>query len=439
MLPRWLLPVLALLVLAPAARATWIESGDVEIAISTPGTVLVEASEVEPGDVMAYVEVGGPSTTGEVTVVGEGDITTPKRLGNWRIEQGTGNIQTVIGVVNGGANIGSSAAPDATTGALNILNSDLGDLSSFKVYQGNLNVTASRIGFVEVFEEAAFNAQLGSRIASLFTQEDSFTSIKESLLSSNGTCQLWSTVIIEDSIVRCRSIEIDNPGDDSSDVDLRAFVLPYFELETTQAFEVNGGTVDIANAVAETGELLVGSADTYVGIAASTWTNAGGTQIEASGTVAPVEVAIGAGTRFHELGDVRVTGQPGWQHLTVNGAGTELEIDGDLRVGEYLDFRNRPQTFTGNMTVSNGAVVIVDGTLVVRSQGVLTIESGATVYAAATDIDGAVNENGGALVLPEPGATLGGVVSLAALALAGGRLRRPHLPARCARYGGVEN
>lgn len=420
--------VCASILVASAAHAAWTESGDVEIAISTPGTELVEAEDVEPGDVMAYVEIGGPSTTGEVTVVGEGDITTPKQLGNWRIEQGTGNIQTVIGVVNGGATIGSSGAPTATAGVLNILNSDLGDLSSFKVYQGTMNLTASRVGFVEVFEEGTLYAQLGSRLASLSTREDSFTSITESILVSNGTCQLWSTVIFEDSIVRCRRINIDNPGEDSSDVDFRALAGPFFELETTEEFEINGGTVDVENAVAETGELLVGSEDSYLGIAASTWTNAGGTQIEAGGTVGPVRVAIGAGTQFHELADLRVIGHPGWQHLTVNGGGTELEVDGDLFVGQYLDFRDRPQDFTGNMTVSNGAVVIVDGTLVVRPQGVLTIESGATVYAASVDDQGTITENGGTLVVPEPGETLGGVVSFVALAWrsrrAGGS--RPH-------------
>lgn len=425
--------VCASILVASAAHATWTESGDVEIAISTPGTELVEAEDVEPGDVMAYVEVGGPSTIGEVTVVGEGDITTPKQLGNWRIEQGTGNIQTVIGVVNGGATIGSSGAPTATAGVLNILNSDLGDLSSFKVYQGTMNLTASRVGFVEVFEEGTLYAQLGSRLASLATQADSFTSITESILDSNGTCQLWSTVIFEDSIVRCRRINIDNPGGSPSNVDLRAFAGPFFELETTEEFEVNGGTVDIEGAVAETGELLVGSDDSYVGIAASVWTNAGNTIVQYSGPASPNQLAIGAGSRFHELGLVRVAGAG--DNLTVNGAGTELEVEGDLRIGEALNHLSQPIDVPGEVRVSNGATVIVHGTLVVRQQGTLTIESGATVYAASVDDQGTITENGGTLVVPEPGETLGGVVSFVALAWrsrrAGGS--RPHPRGRTGR------
>lgn len=415
---RTVATALFLLAFAPAAGATWIESGDVEIAISSPGTELVEASEVEPGDVMAYVEVGGPSTTGEVTVVGEGDINTPKQLGNWRIEQGTGNIQTVIGTLVGGATIGASAAETSTAGVLNILNSDLGDVSSFKVYQGNLNVTASRIGFVEVFEDGALYASLGSRLGNLTTQADSYTSIVESIVSSTQRCSLRSTVVVEDSSFRCRDIEIATSGASVADVDVRAVGVPFVTLEATDLFDVQSGDVAVESAVVTTGELTVGAFETYMAIAASLWTNAGGTAVEPGGSGSPVRLVIGAGTDFHELADVRVAGHSGSQHLTVNGGGTELEVDGDLRVGEYLDFRNRPQTFTGNMTVSNGAVVIVDGTLVVRPQGVLTIESGATVYAAATDIDGTVNENGGTLVLPEPEGALGALAALGALVLA---------------------
>jgi len=58
--------------------------------------------------------------------------------------------------------------------------------------------------------------------------------------------------------------------------------------------------------------------------------------------------------------------------------------------------------------------VIVHGELLVRSQGVLTIESGATVYAASVAGAGTIAENGGTIIVPEPGATLRGVAALAA-------------------------
>jgi hypothetical protein len=416
MLPLSLRSVLvcALLLLARTANATWTESGDVDIAISTPGTVLVEAEDVEESDVMAYVYVGGSSTTGEVTVVGEGDVTTRKQLGDWDIRQGTGDIQTVIGTFSARVTIGNSAAPTSTAGVLNILNSDLDDVSSFAVYQGTLNVTGSRIGYVEVYEDAALYALLGSRLAGLVTQEDSYTSLEESLLLSNFTCQLWSTVIIEDSVVRCRRINVDNPGGAPSSVDLRAFAAPFFELETTEELEVNGGTVNIEGAVATTGELLVGSDDSYVGIAASVWTNAGNTIVQYSGPASPNQLAIGAGSRFHELGLVRVAGAG--DNLTVNGAGTELEVEGDLRIGEALNHLSQPIDIEGGVRVSNDATVIVHGTLAVRPQGTLTIESGATVYAATVENLGTITENGGTLVVPEAGAPLGGVVSLVVLA-----------------------
>lgn len=405
--------VCALLLIASAARATWIESGDVDIAISTPGTVLVEAEDVEESDVMAYVYVGGASTTGEVTVVGEGDVTTRKQLGDWDIRQGTGNIQTVIGALSARVTIGASASPTSTAGVLNILNSDLEDDSSFAVYQGTLNVTASRIGFVEVYEDAAFYASLGSRLTNLSTQEDSYTSLEATLLVSNFTCQLWSTVVIEDSVVRCRRINIDDPGGSPSNVDLRAFAAPFFELETMEEFEVNGGTVDIEGAVATTGELFVGSDDSYVGIAGSVWTNAGNTTVQYSGPASPNQLAIGAGSRFHELGLVRVAG-PG-DDLTVDGAGTELEVEGDLRIGEALNHLSQPIDIPGEVRVSNDATVIVHGTLLVRPQGTLTIESGATVYAASVAGTGTITENGGTLVVPEPCEALGGLAALTML------------------------
>lgn len=412
MLPRGLVTTLLLIAVVPAAHATWIESGDVDIAISTPGTELVEAADVEPGDVMAYVYVGGLSTTGEVTVVGEGDINTRKQLGDWDIRQGTGNIQTVIGALSARVTIGASAAPTSTAGVLNILNSDLDDLSSFAVYQGTLNVTASRIGSVEVFEDAALYTSLGSRLGNLTTQVESYTSIDESIVSSTQRCSLRSTVLVEDSVFRCRHIEIATSGGFEADVDVRAVGAPFVTLEATDLFEVQSGDVDISGAVVTTGALELGAFATNLGVAASLWTNEGGTDI----CCGPARLAIGAGTDFHELADVRVAGEAGSQHLTVNGGGTELEVDGDLRVGEYIDFRNRTQTFTGNVTVSNGAVVIVGGTLAIRPQGVLTIESGATVYAAATAIEGTVNESGGTLVVPEAGRALSLAAAIASCA-----------------------
>lgn len=419
--------VLVLVAVAEQARATWIESGDVDIAISTPGTVLVEAEDVEPGDVMAYVRVGGPSTTGEVTVVGEGDVTTPKQLGDWDIRQGTGNIQSVIGTLSTRATIGSSAASTATAGALTVLSSNLGDDSSFAVYQGTLNVVASRIGPVEVYEEGALYASLSSRLGTLTTRADSYTSIVESIVSSTQRCSLRSTVIIEDSVFRCRYIEIATSGEFEADVDVRAVGAPSVTLEATDLLEVQSGEVAIASAFVTTGELTVGSFETYLGIAASLWTNAGGTTVMPGGSASPVRLVIGAGSRFHELESVRVAGHPNFQHLTVNGAGTELEVEGDLRIGQTEDHLGQPMDFTGNMTVSNGAEVIVHGTLVVRPQGVLTIESGATVYAADVEGAGTITENGGMLVVPEPEAALGGVAVFVVLALQSrraGRARR---------------
>ncbi len=404
--------VCALLLFARTATAAWSESGNVQIIIvGSGGNEAVEAADIEVQDEIVQVSVDGG---GEFTVGAEGNGNDRKVLGNIYIYHGTGNINSVIGTIGADVAIGFSAAPTSTAGRLNIFNSDLEDSSAFAVYQGTLSVIASSIGLVEVFEDADLYTSLGSRLAGLRTKADSYTSLEESRLLSNYECQLWGTVFIKDSVVRCRKISVANPGGSPSNVDLQASLGSAFPLETTAEFEVSGGTVDIDRAVATTGKLIVGPYNAYVGIAASQWTNAGGTTVQRGGDLDRGQLVIGAGTDFHELADVRVAGAPAWQHLTVYGAGSELEIDGDLRIGEVKLTIGDPLDSSGNVTVSNGATVIVHGELLVRSQGVLTIESGATVYAASVAGAGTITENGGTLVVPEPTATLGGVAALAA-------------------------
>jgi hypothetical protein len=405
---------LALLVVAPQAHATWTESGDVDIAIVNPGGGIeyVEAHEVEEQDDMALVSVGS-GFPGEFTVVGEGSITDPKVLGDIYVYEGTGDIQTVIGTV-GVLRVGDRAGA-GTVGVLTVLNSSLEE-GNLRVFNGTANLIASVIDSgADVLSGSSLYLSLGSRIGGLSTSADTYTSIVGSAVASSFPCQLYSTVLFEDSLLRCREVRIDNPGTDTTNVDIRAVGVPFVTVEVAEEFEVNGGMLDVENAIVTTGSLRVATDDAYVGIAASHWTNAGNTVV-APGT--DNRLAIGAGSRFHELGFMRVAGvSSDFENLTVNGAGTELEIEGDLRIGETLTLQGNPVDILGNVTVSNGAEVIVHGELLVRSQGVLTIESGATVYAASVAGTGTITENGGVLVVPEPGATLGCVAALTACAL----------------------
>jgi hypothetical protein len=377
---------LALVVLAPQAHATWTESGDVDIAIVNPGGGIeyVEADEVEEQDDMALVSVGS-GFPGEFTVVGEGSITDPKVLGDIYVYEGTGDIQTVIGTV-GVLRVGDRAGA-GSIGVHTILNSSLEE-GNLCVFNGTANLIGSAIDRgADVLSGSSLYLSLGSRIGSLSTSADTYTSIVGSALASSFPCQLFSTVLFEDSLLRCREVLIDNPGTDTTNVDIRAVGVPFVTVEVAEEFEVNGGTVDVENAIVTTGSLRVASDDAYVGIAASHWTNAGNTVI-----------APGTGNRL------------------AIGAGTEREVEGDLRIGETLNLQENPVDILGNVTASSGATVIVHGELLVRSQGVLTIESGATVYATSVVGAGTITENGGVLVVPEPGTTSGGVAALVALA-----------------------
>lgn len=406
--------LLAGISLAGAAHATWTESGDVDIAIVNPGGGIeyVEADEVEEQDDMALVSVGS-GFPGEFTVVGEGSITDPKVLGDIYVYEGTGDIQSVIGIV-GVLRVGDRAGA-GTIGVLTILNSSLEE-GNLRVFNGTANLIGSVIDRgADVLSGSSLYLSLGSRIGSLSTSADTYTSIVGSAVASSFPCQLFSTVVVEDSLLRCREINIDNVGTDTTNVDIRAIGVPFVTVEVAEEFEVNGGTVDVENANVTTGSLRVASDDADLGIAVSHWTNAGNTVI-APGT--GNRLALGAGSRFHELGLVRVAGvSSDFQNLIVSGDGTELEVEGDLRIGETLNLQSNPVDILGNVTVSNGAEVIVHGELLVRSQGVLTIESGATVYATSVAGTGTITENGGVLVVPEASAALGCVAALSALAL----------------------
>jgi hypothetical protein len=111
-----------------------------------------------------------------------------------------------------------------------------------------------------------------------------------------------------------------------------------------------------------------------------------------------------------------VRSQAGANGLVVTGAGTELDAESDLLVGQTVVGVQTP-TVPGTLRVGSGGVVIVRGTLVIGASAVLDLDPGGTVYAAATEIHGTVNENGGALIVPEAEGALGAVSAGIVLAL----------------------
>lgn len=401
----------AVLFFATPASAFWNSSGDVSISILTPTIVFVDASEVQPGDVMHEIFVGGTGGPGEVTVVAEGSGLARKTLGAWNINDGNANVDSVFGT-DAVFRVGSGTSAGATSGVLNFVNSDIA-LSSTLVYRGTANVGGgSKISNVEVFDESSLYVGLFSQIGNLTTRAGSLAVIREgSAAIGASSCSQAGDVLVEDSLFRCQSSSIELGGN----VEVRIFSAAHSTFEITNKLRLSDGSLAVSNTIATTGLLEMGGANTDLDIVHSTWTNAGGLEFKPSAVVGPVAIDVSAGSRYHDLGTARVAGQPAYQHLTVTGAGTEFEVDGDLRIGEYVNFQGNPTAFSGNVTIADGATVVVHGALAIRPLGVLNLEPGGTIYVGSLSNAGTINENGGTLVVPEPGAIAAALAAVIAL------------------------
>jgi len=328
-------------------------------------------------------------------------------------------VQTVIGA-GGPLRVGEGTSPDSLPGVLHILGSDL-EASVIVLKGSTANVTAgSKVRDVELWADASLYV-IQSQVGVITTQSsDSYALIQESIVSTTGFCDQRATMIFEDSLLHCGSSRIEF----GADVEFHPALAPYSRLEIDGALDVNTASLRVLSTFVETGSIFVSNDGTELDIQASDWENAGGLRI-ASGAVGTTQMTVSSGSRYRDGGTVRVSGVGDTQHLRVTGAGTDFEVEGDLRIGEYTIGDNGYPYF-GNATVANGATVIVHGELAVRPDGVLDIESGSTVYAASVANEGTINENGGTLVLPEAGAAISALTAMASTAaLAKRRNRAP--------------
>jgi hypothetical protein len=409
---RWfqtqLLPSCAALLLGASASANWIASGEVLINVDTGGGIeVVEAEDVGPGANVTAVRVGGSSAAepGELTVVGEGGVER-QPLGSWTIAVGVGNVQSTYGT--GFFNIGDSTG-EGTIGELEFLNSDV--TANVRVRNGALRVRAgSKIDSVDVFSDGRAYVVEGSRVKVLSTDEGSYLNVDSSTVQQLAvqTCRMQGTALIVDSQFRCGSLELYN----GADMDVMPALSSFSEFFIQNDLSAIGGSLEVSASDAGSGSIEVGGDAehaTSLRVSGTDWTNAGDIDfiLESNG---PIELAISGGSRFDQQGTVYVSNETG-NGLVVTGGGTELEVGEDLVIGHPT-----VGTIHGVMRVASGAVVVVHGTLVLGAGGVLDLESGGTLYANASEIDGTVNENGGTLVVPEP-ASIGAAAAAALAAL----------------------
>lgn len=408
----------AALGLAASAGANWLGSEPYFISLLVDGNVIEPVESVDdiaPGDVVYGVTIGDAyaanPVAGEVTVVGEGSGLDRAAIGGWHVDYGTGSVQSTFGT--GGFVVGEGVGANDSSGVLHVLNSDIED-GDVRVYKGTVTVDAgSRVGYVEVYADGSAYVTLGSRIGGLWTHTDAYTIVQESVVSTIGSCPNRGTVIIEDSVMHCGSLQVEFGGD----VDIHPALGQISRLEVGNLLTVNAASLHVSSTVVETGSIFVSGDDSNLDVVASDWENANGLRIS-SNAAGSTQMTVSSGSQYHDGGTVRISGVGDTQHLRVTGAGTEFEVDGDLRVGEY-PIGNNTYPYFGNATVANGATVIVHGELAIRPDGVLNLESGSTIYATSLANEGTIHENGGTLVLPEAGgaiSALGAIAAIAALA-----------------------
>ena len=411
--------------IAASAEANWLGTPVYQISLLVDGSVIHPidgVNEIEPGDVVYAVTIGDPHPppptdplSGEVTVVGEGSAIERAQLGNWYVDYGTGNVQSTYGI--GAFRVGSGTSASSSAGVLHILSSDV-EGGGIKVYKGTLTVDAgARVQFVEVYPEASAYVTLGSRVAGLQTQAGAYAMVQDSIVSSIGGFSQRGTVIVEDSIVHSGFAQVVFGGD----VEFHPLLAQVSRLEVDNQLDVNTASLRVISTVVETGSIFVSNDGAELDVASSEWENADSLRIS-SGAVGTTVMRISGGSRFHNGGTVRVSGVGDAAHLLVAGSGTEFEVEGDLRIGEY-PIGNNTYPYFGNATVADGATVIVHGELAIRPDGVLNLEPGGTVYAASLANEGTIHQNGGTLVVPEAGLLESTLTASLAIGVCGRRRR----------------
>lgn len=402
--------------LAAPSHATWTESGNVTIRIFDGGLEFVEADQIGLGADVYDVFVGTISESGTLSVSNQGGAPRTD-LGRWTITNGQGNVGAVFGEADF-FRVGSGTDADDSPGVLEFVGSDI--LGDVQVRNGSCNVRpGSSIENVEVFPFGALTVE-GSSVDRLTTREGSQTILNGGASAvSTGTSNWWGVMHIDESFVSVGALSVANGGD----VEIGFTSLGGSELTVSGNLEVSGADLGTFLTTVSTGSIDMRGIDSSLDVSGGTWTNAGYVDFHPSSTVGPVTIDVHGGAIFH-AGDLRVSGHAAYQHLQVRGAGTELDAE-DLVIGQYQG-TGGPTSFTGNVTVSDGATVVVRGALVLDSQAVLNIESGATVYAAEVLDGGTINENSGQLVVPEPEAGEGAMAALAGVAAIArrGRARR---------------
>lgn len=410
---RWpKLPLLAALALAgppgvARSQPVWTESGDVRILVRTAqGSVFDRPAEsLLASDTILSIEIGDPGPLGEresgsLFVSGEGEAGAPRDLDD--VEVRVGDLELVESFVDGIIDVGPGL-PDQGTGTLAVNTFSEVDARVSVIY-GTLLCQTSRMANVSLGTAAQAlvsgcvldaltaapdsNSQfVGGRIDAAFPRLGGSMTLQGTEIDAGISTRVWDgTVSMAGSTWDTDGL-VDVWGSSvATDVDVSASTV------WAQTTDVRGGTGREASLRIEAGTV---------------WTSFGRVRIFGGGTT--VEVA--SGSRLDAREDLEILGIGTGLTVGSTGVPSRVEVAGDLAVGQLDE-----TTFgEGTLTIEDGGVVDVDGTLVIRPLATVNLDGGTLRVSNLVQL-GTLNENGGTLIVPEAGAGASALAALAALA-----------------------
>jgi hypothetical protein len=429
-MPAALIPLLLLgtmVAQSASAQTSWTESGYVQIYVYANGTgprFGRQAEDVLETDVVDEIAVGdggliATRRIGTLSIAGVGSAETSRALGEVEVDYGTLTINGSF--VDGDIDLGVSTFSqfhEPSPGDLMITLSEMtGDIY---VGNGTLGASASRLDDVTVndlghavIDNCTIDYISGDGVSGTDGSEIDITNshvtaglpnYRGDVFISNSSLESVMGTIVDGTI------QIGSSGEP-------------VVWDASNTITVGGGTYPTDLVVTDSSidsaiSILRGSGATSVRLqGASVWRAATRFQIQSAMTTLHVR----SGSRVESV-DALWIGAALVEVGSTVAASSRIDVGGNLDLGRFTEVNF---SSGGTLTIEDGGVVDVDGTLHIHSPAVLNLEPGGVLRVGALVNDGTLNENGGTLIVPEPGAAmLGGSVLLALAVLCRGRTRR---------------
>jgi hypothetical protein len=428
-LPRFALRASICCVLAtasPAGAQSWTEEGTVEIRVSRDGGSVfhVDSEDILETDVISTIGIGwtnfsGATGEGSLSVSQTGMPGAHRDLGQVRMFDGSFSLNGSY--TSGAISFGVEAGAPVT------------DASTFGLSLGE------HLGSIVVGRRADFScSQASIEDLTIGSSDDPSLALIASCTIDSLVSTLGADVTIQNSSlhggtlggnVGIRDSTIDDDGGfriGDGDVTIGVggpVVIDVAGQLRVEGFATPGPTTAqlfVFDTDVEAGSTLFRSAGdntTFATLSGATlWTSLGLFEVHGADTTLEVfgGSRIDARTNFYLSGATEVTVA---SSIT---ADSRIDVAGDLGVGN-VDV----DTFsTGVLTIEDGGVVDVDGTLFIQPDAIVNLNGGRLRVSNLVE-EGTLVENGGLLIVPEAGATASAVAALGAAAATTRWLRRP--------------